>query len=200
MSRTIGYARVSTGDQTTNQQVDALRAAGCTEVYTDDGISGSTTSRPALDRCLAALQPGDTLVVKRLDRLGRSMPHLVATVHGLAARGVTFRSLDESIATGTATGDLVLNIFASLASFERALICERTRDALAAKRRRGEPLGRPFRLKPSQVAAAQEMRAAGHNIAHIAHVLECSTDTIRRRVLRSSQSRPTARSRSAGLP
>jgi DNA invertase Pin-like site-specific DNA recombinase len=115
------------------------------------------------------------------------MRHLIDTVYELGERGIVFRSLTEGIDTTSASGRLVLNVFSALASFERELTIERTRDALQAKRRRGEPLGRPFRLKPNQVAAAQEMRAAGHNVRHIAHVFACSSDTIRRRVLHVAQ-------------
>jgi DNA invertase Pin-like site-specific DNA recombinase len=186
-TRTIGYARCSTGEQDTRAQADALIAAGADRVYTDDGISGTLTSRPALDECLASLERGDVLVVKSLSRLGRTMRHLIDTVYELGERGIVFRSLTEGIDTTSASGRLVLNVFSALASFERELTIERTRDALQAKRRRGEPLGRPFRLKPNQVAAAQEMRAAGHNVRHIAHVFACSSDTIRRRVLHVAQ-------------
>jgi DNA invertase Pin-like site-specific DNA recombinase len=113
--------------------------------------------------------------------------HLIDTVYELGERGIVFRSLTEGIDTTSASGRLVLNVFSALASFERELTIERTRDALQAKRRRGEPLGRPFRLKPSQVAAAQEMRAAGHNVRHIAHVFARSSYTIGRRVLHVAQ-------------
>jgi DNA invertase Pin-like site-specific DNA recombinase len=176
----IGYARVSTGDQTTDQQVDALRSAGCQEVYIEEAMSGSTTSRPQLDRCLQALEPGDTLVVKRLDRLGRSMPHLVSTVHDLAARGIGFNSLEEGINTATAAGELILHIFASLAQFERRLTIERTRDALQAKKRRGEPLGRRPALTPSMVATARKMVAEGESPSRVAHILRVSRSTIYR--------------------
>jgi DNA invertase Pin-like site-specific DNA recombinase len=113
-----------------------------------------------LDACLASLAPGDTLVVVRLDRLGRSMPHLVATVHDLVDRGIGFGSLTGAIDTTTPTGRLVLHIFAALAGFERELIRERTRDALAAKQRRGEKLGRPNALTPAQLAATRKLLAS----------------------------------------
>lgn len=124
----IGFARVSTGEQTLDAQKDGLRAAGCVEIFSDVA-SGAKNDRTGLEAAMAALRPGDTLVVVRLDRLGRSMPHLVATVHELAARSVGFRSLAESIDTTSAAGRLVLHIFASLADFERELIRERTREA-----------------------------------------------------------------------
>lgn len=180
MGRTIGYARCSTEEQTTNGQLDALRAAGCNEVFADQGVSGATTTRPQLDRCLAALRLGDALVVVRLDRLGRGMAHLVTTIETLNERGVEFRSLNESIDTGNAAGRLVLNVFASLAAFERDLIRERTRDALAAKRSRGEKLGRPFSLKPSQVKAARKMIDAGESPSHVARLFEVDRSTLYR--------------------
>jgi DNA invertase Pin-like site-specific DNA recombinase len=138
------------------------------------------TSRNGLDAVMAALRPGDTLVVARLDRLGRSMPHLVATVHELAARGIGFKSLAESIDTTSAAGRLVLHIFASLADFERELIRERTRDALAAKKRRGEPVGRRPALSPSRVDAAREMLESGHGAAHVARILKVGRSTLYR--------------------
>jgi DNA invertase Pin-like site-specific DNA recombinase len=175
----LGYARVSTGEQTLDAQKDALRAAGCVEIFSDVA-SGAKTDRTGLEAALAALQSGDTLVVARLDRLGRSMPHLVATVHELAACGVGFKSLAESIDTTSAAGRLVLHIFASLADFERELIRERTRDALAAKKRRGEPVGRRRALSRSRVEAAREMLDSGHGAAHVARILKVGRSTLYR--------------------
>jgi DNA invertase Pin-like site-specific DNA recombinase len=175
----LGYARVSTGEQTLDAQKDALRAAGCVQIFSDVA-SGAKTDRNGLEAALAALRAGDTLVVARLDRLGRSMPHLVATVHELAARGVGFKSLAESIDTTSAAGRLVLHIFASLADFERELIRERTRDALAAKKRRGEPVGRRKALSPARVSAAREMLEGGHGAAHVARILKVGRSTLYR--------------------
>lgn len=183
----IGYARVSTGEQTLDAQKDALKAAGCTEIFTDV-ISGATTTRTGLDAALSALQSGQTLVVVRLDRLGRSMPHLVATVHELADRGVGFKSLAESIDTTSAAGRLVLHIFASLADFERDLIRERTREALAAKKRRGEHVGRRRALSPSRLEAAKQMIANGHGPAEVARILKVGRSTLYRAL-----SKPAAR-------
>jgi DNA invertase Pin-like site-specific DNA recombinase len=177
----IGYARVSTDAQELGAQRDALTSAGCTEIHSDV-VSGATTSRDGLDAAIALLEHGDSFVVTRLDRLGRSMPHLVSTVHELAARGVSFRSLAEAIDTGSAAGRLVLHIFAALADFERELIRERTRAALAAKRRRGEQLGRRRALTPTQVDAAREMLASGNSPSHVARVLRVGRSTIYRSV------------------
>jgi len=174
-----GYARVSTGEQTLNAQKDALRAAGCVEIFSDVA-SGASTDRGGLEAILAALQPADTLVVARLDRLGRSMPHLVATIAALEARGVGFKSLAESIDTTSAAGRLVLHIFASLADFEREVIRERTRDALAAKKRRGEPVGRRKALSPSRLSAARQMLEGGLGAAHVSRVLKVGRSTLYR--------------------
>lgn len=143
-AKLIGYARVSTAEQDVRLQLDALRKAGCdeTNIFVDKS-SGARSDRPGLDACLTALQPGDTLVVWRLDRLGRSMPHLVALVEELLGKKIGFRSLcDGAIDTTTASGELMFNIFSSLAQFERRLIQERTRAGLSAARARGRKGGR----------------------------------------------------------
>jgi len=139
-----GYARVSTDEQELHLQLDALIKEGCNEsdIFTDK-ISGAKATRPGLDACLAKLQSGDTLLVWRLDRLGRSMPHLVKLVEELRERGIGFRSIcDGVVDTTTASGELVFNIFSSLAQFERRLIQERTRAGLSAARARGKLGGR----------------------------------------------------------
>src|SRR3954469_18223883 len=157
----IGYARVSTLDQTLALQQDALNAAGCQDLYTDT-VSGSVTERPGLTQALSHLRTGDTLVVWRLDRLGRSLPHLIETVKQLQERGVGFRSLQEQIDTTTSGGKLVFHVFGALAEFERDLIRERTHAGLAAARARGRLFGRPRRLTLQQVkqlrSLAQEER------------------------------------------
>ena len=122
---TIGYARISTGNQRLDLQLDALKASGCTRIHTDTA-SGALSARPGLDQALAELDEGDTLVVWRLDRLGRSLPHLVATIDNLTKRGVNLKSLHEAIDTTTPTGRLMVHLIASLAEFERELTVERT--------------------------------------------------------------------------
>ena len=129
----IGYARVSTFDQTLELQRDALTGAGCSQLFTDR-LSGARERRPGLDAALSHLRVGDTLVVWRLDRLGRSLKHLIETVQTLEQRGVGFRSLTEQIDTTTPGGTLIFHVFAALAQFERALIVERTQAGLAAAR------------------------------------------------------------------
>jgi len=144
MGRTIGYARVSTGDQDGSLQLDALHQAGCTDDQIfGDVASGTHITRPGLAACLHVLAPGDTLIVWRLDRLGRSMLHLVTVIAELGQRQVGFRSLcDGALDMTTATGELVFHIFSALAQFERRLIQERTRAGLAAARARGKHGGR----------------------------------------------------------
>jgi DNA invertase Pin-like site-specific DNA recombinase len=152
----IGYARVSTLDQTLALQQDALTAAGCEHIYTDT-VSGSVTNRPGLTQALSHLRAGDTLVVWRLDRLGRSLSHLMETVRELHGQGIGFRSLQEQIDTTTSGGKLVFHVFGALAEFERDLIRERTHAGLAAARARGRLFGRPHALTPKQVKQLQSL-------------------------------------------
>lgn len=161
MSSIIGYARVSTADQNPELQLDALEKAGAAKVYTDHGVSGAKTERPELDKMLEYLRAGDTLLVWRLDRLGRSMQHLVTLVAQLKERGIIFRSLHEGIDTSTINGELVFGIFASLAEFERGLIKERTNAGLASARARGRLGGRPKKYDAKKIALIKRLHAAG---------------------------------------
>jgi DNA invertase Pin-like site-specific DNA recombinase len=140
----IGYARVSTNEQNLDLQRDALRKAGCIEknIYTDK-ITGLKQERKGLDQALSHLREGDTFVVWRLDRLGRSLKHLIETITALQSQDIGFKSLTENIDTSTATGQLVFHIFGALAEFERNLIKERTIAGLDAARSRGRRGGRP---------------------------------------------------------
>src|SRR3954469_8190391 len=146
----IGYARVSTLDQTLALQQDALTAAGCQELYTDT-VSGSVTDRPGLSLALSHLRSGDTLVVWRLDRLGRSLSHLIETVRQLQEQGVGFRSLQEQIDTTTSGAKLVFPLLGALPEFEGDLIRERTHAGLAAARARGRLFGRPKALTSRKI-------------------------------------------------
>ncbi|EGR2519643.1 recombinase family protein [Vibrio cholerae] len=151
MNQRVGYARVSTDDQNLHLQRDALVAAGCEVIY-EDKASGKSTARPELDNCLKALRPGDTLVVWRLDRLGRSLGDLVKVVTNLIdERGVGFLSLQEQIETNSASGKLIFHVFAALAEFERNLISERTKAGLDAARARGRKGGRKPKLAPKDI-------------------------------------------------
>lgn len=163
----IGYARVSTADQKLSLQLDALNTAGCDRIF-DDHASGAKADRPGLTEALAYLRPGDTLVVWKLDRLGRSMSHLIEKVGELAARGIGFRSLTENIDTTTSGGMLVFNIFGSLAQFERDLIRERTHAGLKAARERGNKGGRRPVVTPDKLRKARAHIAAGLTVREAA--------------------------------
>ena len=158
----VGYARVSTNGQELQLQLDALLKAGCPKraIFTDK-VSGSKSARPGLDGCLAHLKPGDTLVVWRLDRLGRSVRHLIDVVEDLRQRGVGFKSLcDGAIDTTTASGKLIFHIFTALAEFERSLIQERTNAGLAAARARGRLGGRrPISPDDPRIQTARALHA-----------------------------------------
>lgn len=154
----IGYARVSTDDQVLDLQLDALRSQGVETIYQEQA-SGKNRARPELENCLKAVREGDTLVVWRLDRLGRNLADLVQIVGSLEERGVGFESLTEQINTNSPTGKLVFHLFASLSEFERNLIRERTMAGLKAARARGRPGGRPKKLTAKEVAMATSLMA-----------------------------------------
>jgi len=156
----IGYARVSTDDQTLDLQLDALTEAGCETLYQEHASGKKNVARPELENCLKAIREGDTLVVWRLDRLGRSLSDLVAIVGGLEKGNVGFESLTERIETTTPTGKLVFHLFASLAEFERNLIRERTKAGIAAARKRGKSTGRPKKLGPKEIEMMRTLLAA----------------------------------------
>ncbi|OHU35713.1 hypothetical protein BKG80_23455 [Mycobacteroides chelonae] len=176
----IGYARVSTVEQSTALQLDALHGAGVEQVFVDEGISGSVASRPELDRCLAHLREGDTLVVWRLDRLARSLRNLLELVESLSQRGIHLRSLTEAIDTSSASGRLILSVFGALAEFERALIIERTQAGLAAARSRGARIGRPAAMTTGQVEQARTLVSAGHRVSEVAESLGVGRSTLYR--------------------
>lgn len=146
----VGYARVSTDDQKVDLQRHALEKAGCDEIFVDHGISGEKADRAGLQKAINALRPGDMLVVWRLDRLGRSLINLVVLVNSLGTRGIKFRSLTESIDTGSFGGRLVFHLMAALAEFERSLISERTKAGMAAAKLRGKHAGRPRQDKQAK--------------------------------------------------
>jgi DNA invertase Pin-like site-specific DNA recombinase len=154
----IGYARVSTDEQNPDLQLSALKQAGCEEIYTDK-ISGTKATRPGLTEALSHLRAGDTFVVWRLDRLGRSLRHLIDTMTDLQERGIGFKSITESIDTTTSSGKLVFHIFAALAEFERELIRERTNAGLSVARSRGRSGGRPKALTQKQIDILNQLAA-----------------------------------------
>jgi len=183
----IGYARVSTADQTLNLQQDALIKEGCTKIFTDTG-SGANTERKGLDDALSYVRAGDTLVVWRLDRLGRSLQHLIETITKLNNRGIGFRSLTEQIDTTTSGGKLIFHIFGALAEFERDLIQERTQAGLQAARARGQFGGRPKALSPKKLAMLHAFYADKSNsIEEICKTLNISRPTFYRYIKAGEQ-------------
>ena len=187
----IGYARVSTADQTLASQEDDLRAAGCERIFSDVA-SGAKTARPGLEDALDHLRKGDTLVVWRLDRLGRSLGHLIETVGHLAKSGRGFRSLREQIDTTTPGGKLVFHLFGALAEFEREVIRERTKAGLSSARARGRKGGRPRRLDKKQAAMAAALLADRNgSVADICRTLGVSRSTLYRLKGSTSQKTPT---------
>ena len=176
----IGYARISTIDQKLDGQNDALLAAGAERIYADT-ITGTTRHRPALDQMIDQLRSGDVVVVAKYDRLARSLKDLLEIVDQIQARGAGFRSLAEDIDTTTPAGRLVFHIFASIAQFERERIAERTRDGIAAARRRGRVVGRPPALSIIQQAEVRRLRdSEGRPLSEIAALFGVSTKTVRR--------------------
>ena len=211
----VGYARVSTVEQTLALQEDALRAAGCERRFTDT-LSGAKAERPGLAQALAFLRPGDVLVVWRLDRLGRSLKALIETLNGLEGRGIGFKSLTEQLDTTTSGGKLIFHVFGALAEFERDLIRERTQAGLAAARARGRQGGRPKKLgTAARVAMAQALYNDRLGLPHFHGQIDSTLlvppalDTARKRVGCDSRGpsggaggcrRPRSTRRSLGAP
>ncbi|EED0609287.1 recombinase family protein [Escherichia coli] len=175
----IGYVRVSTNDQNTDLQRNALKCAGC-ELIFEDKVSGKSTKRPGLKRALKQLKSGDTLLVWKLDRLGRSMRHLVTLTDGLQQRGVNFRSITDSIDTSTPMGRFFFHIMGALAEMERELIVERTRAGLAAAKAKGRTGGRPRSLSPAQYEQVGRLLASGVSRKQIALIFDIGISTLYR--------------------
>lgn len=175
----IGYARVSTDDQNIDLQRRALEGAGCEKIFTDQ-VSGASEKRPGLDTALALCSPGDVLVVWKLDRLGRSLSHLIAVIKEIGDHDVGFQSLSESIDTTTAGGRLVFHMMGAIAEFERALIAERTTAGIAAARKRGVKLGRRKALSLSQIKHARSLIASGESPSVVAQSLKVGRSTLYR--------------------
>lgn len=173
----IGYVRVSTNDQNTVLQRDALERSGC-ELIFEDKISGKTAERPGLKKLFKRLSPGDTLIVWKLDRLGRSMRHLVVLVEELRQRSVNFRSLTDSIDTSTPMGRFFFHIMGALAEMERELIIERTRAGLAAARAKGRIGGRRPKLTPEQWAQVGRLLEGGETRQRVALIFDVGLSTL----------------------
>jgi DNA invertase Pin-like site-specific DNA recombinase len=175
----IGYARVSTQDQNLELQMEALNKAGCEKLYTDK-LSGTQRSRDGLEHALHALRKGDTLVVWKLDRLGRSVKDLVEWISDLEKRGIGFQSVTDAIDTSTPSGRFFFHMMAALAQMERDLIIERTNAGLNAARAQGRVGGRKPKMTPSKVAAAKRLLAAGTPHKEVAQNLGVSLPTLYR--------------------
>jgi DNA invertase Pin-like site-specific DNA recombinase len=179
-----GYARVSTDNQKTDLQIAALKKAGCQHIFTDTA-SGAINKRPELTRCLESLRTGDVLIVWKLDRMGRSLSHLVALLSELQGRGVAFLSLTEAIDTESAAGRLLGHMLAALAEFERSLIVERTQAGLKAARKRGVKLGRKPSLSENQLRHARELLDKGESPADVSKLLNICRATLYNSLKRS---------------
>ena len=175
----IGYARVSTQDQALDLQTDALQKAGCDKLFADK-ISGRLADRPGLSKALEMLREGDTLVVWKLDRLGRSVKNLIDLVNALHSRGVQLKSLTDSIDTATASGRFFFHVMASLAEMERALTVERTRAGLEVARQLGRKGGRKRQMTDSKIASAKKLLANGVPPRDVAKDLGVSVPTLYR--------------------
>ena len=176
----IGYARVSTEDQNLDLQFDALKKAGCERIFRDK-ISGMKENRDGLSQALEIVRSGDTLVVWKLDRLGRSLQHLISVINNLKNKGIYFRSIQESLDTSSSTGKLIFHIFGALAEFERDIIRERTMAGLAAARARGRVGGRPKIMDKGKVKLARTLVADDtRSIGEICEILGVSKATLYR--------------------
>jgi DNA invertase Pin-like site-specific DNA recombinase len=176
-STVVGYARVSTVTQTLEQQTEQLTAAGAGKIF-HDIMSGAREDRPGFAECLKYLREGDTLIVWRLDRLGRNMRSIINTLHELTERGVTVRSLHDGIDTSTSTGRMVAGILMSIAEYERELVRERTMLKLQHARKSGVKFGRPLKLDAEQAALARRMKDSGETAAVICRALGVSKTTL----------------------
>lgn len=173
----LGYARVSTSKQTTEQQRDALEAHGVDKIF-EDVMSGARTDRPGLAALLDYAREGDTVVVWRLDRLGRSLGHVVQTAADLHKRGINIIGLNDGVDYSSPTGRMLAGILASLAEYERTLIAERAEAAREAARARGRQVGRPRAISDDQMRAVQAMRAAGEPVPAICKALGLKRSTV----------------------
>lgn len=177
----LGYARVSTDDQRLDLQINSLNEVGCVKVYKDHGFSGARMRRPGLQTVLRALNAGDTLVVWRLDRLGRSLPGLVRLVDSLGQKGIQFQSVTEAFDTTSSSGKLIFHIMAALAEFERSLISERTKAGMLAASARGSKMGRPRLLNEDDLL---KLRHEAHHRRLSTHELATRYNVSERTVLR----------------
>lgn len=181
--RKIGYARVSDREQTEDLQIDALKLAGCDVIYGDHGVSGAIRTRKGLEDLLASLEPGDTLCVWKLDRLGRSTIHLLQMLDDLRKRGIDFQAITQGIDTTTAVGRMLYGQLAVFAEFEREQISERTKAGMRAAKARGKHIGRPKKLTEAQIAQARSQIASRQEtVSHLARSYGVAPLTLSRAV------------------
>ncbi len=173
-----GYARVSTDEQSTKIQTDALRAAGCEKVFTDDGVTGATMARPGLKKLLKRIAPGDRLVVTKMDRLARSLSGLISLLDGLKTRQVEFTSLGEHIDTSSPVGRAMWQLLGVFAELERSMIVERTKEGRKAAKAAGVRFGRTPKLTTQQIEHARQLRDDGKQIRQIAALLSVERTTL----------------------
>lgn len=195
MPRKIGYARVSTEEQNADLQRRALRRAGCAVIFEDKGFSGASRSRPGLAKALKSIKPGDTLVVWKLDRFGRSLSHLIALIEQLRQEEIGFCTLQEQIDTTRAGGRFYMHILGALAEFEREMISERTRAGMAAAKERGQRLGRPERLSLDDARKADAMIRGGMTRRDTAKALGVDAMTLRRALRKAGLNPPYTKRR-----
>ena len=183
----IGYARISTLEQNLDLQIDALKKAGCEKIITDE-ISGSVADRPGIDKLKEILRKDDTLVVWRLDRLGRTLKHLIEWINELDEQNIGFKSLQESIDTTSSSGKLIFHIFGALSEFERNLIRERTRAGIDAARSRGRQGGRPKKLnKDKRQLAIDLYKGKKHSLRQICEMTGITKPTLYKYVREANQ-------------
>ena len=179
--RRIGYARVSTKDQKLDLQIDALKAKGCTLIFSDHGISGRKASRPGFDKLIKTLKSGDTLFVYKISRLGRSSMHLAKLLKYFIEEDIAFCSLSEGINIITSSGKLMYHMIAGFAEFDADIISENTISGLQAAKARGQHLGRPYKLTRQQVLKALQLREGGNlSLSFVAHKFKVSPITLER--------------------
>lgn len=180
----LGYARVSTGEQNLTMQIDALRAAGCEQIYKDRGVSGAAVIKPAYLELLSFARKGDEVVVWKMDRLSRSLTTLIAELKALEGRGLEFLSLTEKIETATPGGKFYFHMIGAFGEFERDIIRERTRAGLDAARRAGKKLGRPPLITPEQWQHAKSLMTEPHNMnpAQVSRILNVTPQAIYKRL------------------
>ena len=177
----VGYARVSTSEQDLSLQLDALKRAECERIF-QDKASGSHTNRPGLQEALSYMRQGDVLVVWKLDRIARSLKHLLEIVAQLEERGIEFKSIQEQINTTTSHGRFFFNVMGALAQMERELIIERTQAGLAAARARGRLGGRPRKVDDARLSMAKELVQVGKSINEVAELIGVHRSTLYRRL------------------